>query len=151
DWFGTLGYVSGPMQQLIVGAALNLRWRRLVLKSNSRLVFQQVGTPAAAFYDPNWDITFPNGGLICVNDVDALVQVVPGLRAGARYDLTHAFGGQTTQRLGRLISYMFFERERAAFNAPTLSLVVNWWLEHPSRVGPVPFVGLAFTFRSDLS
>jgi hypothetical protein len=65
-------------------------------------------------------------------------------QVAARYDPAGVFDE------GR-VGYLFFERDHAAFNAPTLALVVSWWLEHPTRVGPVRFVGLAFTFRSDLS
>lgn len=157
----TPGYAA-PMHQLIVGAFINVPLGRFIFRSNNRLVFQQLKTREGdtVFYDQNWETLFPNAGLLYVNDVDALVQVIPGLRIGARYNVTHPFftaaqlsgasASVTTQRLGPLVSYLFFEKPRAAFNAPTLSLLVNWWVQHPHRVSPVPYVGLAFTFRSEL-
>ena len=92
---------------------------------------------------------------------------------GVRYNITHAFFTAqefapdqvpdattfaTTHRAGPLISYLFFENPHGLFDAPTLALVANWWLQHPYRAGgsapgstsqAIPYVGMAFTFRSN--
>lgn len=156
----TPGAYAAARQQLILGAQLNASWRWVVFKAYCRAVFQHASLRAGdhVFYDANWDVLFPNDGWLTVNDVDLLVQALPGLRLGVRYNFTHAFivpevAGVTTQRVGPLISYLFFEHRHAAFNAPTISLVVNWRLERPLTANQspfIPFVGLAFSFRSEL-
>jgi hypothetical protein len=148
------------MQQLIAGTLVHVEAGPFIFSSNSRFVFQQVAIREGdrVFYDWNWDILFPNKGWIYVNDIDALVQPIRHFRVGVRYDITHAFyssadaaTNDTTQRIGPIASYVFSEHERAAFNAPTIALVVNWWIEHPYRAdSALPYLGLAFTFKSNL-
>ena len=151
---------SAPMQQLVSGLLLHFQiGRRVFVKSNGRFVFEQVGLHGGdrAFYDPNWDILFPNEGFIYVDDVDVQVEPARHLRVGARWNVTHAFFAEadharsdTTQRAGPIASYVFYERPHAAFNTPMLSLVVNWWVEHPYRAGEAaPYVGVAFSFQSN--
>jgi hypothetical protein len=158
---------SGAMHQLIAGTLLHLELGPVFVRSNSRFVFEQVDIRPGdrVFYDPNWDVLFPNKGWIYVNDVDVQVQPFRHFRVGVRYDVTHAFfsspdlaTSDTTQRIGPIASYVFFEHPRAAFNTPMLALVVNWWIEHPYRTGgpapgsisqAIPYVGVAFSFRSN--
>jgi hypothetical protein len=141
------------VHQLILGAFIDLRAGRFLVRGNHRLVLQQLALPAGApvFYDQNWETLMDNGGWLTVNDVDVLVQTVAGLRVGVRYDFTHAFlrdlpSGLTTQRVGPLVSWLLAEQV-GPLASPTLALVLNWWIQHPSRVGVVPYVGVAFTFR----
>ena len=142
-----------PMQQLMLGAFVDLRAGRFIVRSNQRLVLEQLRLPSSqrVFYDQNWESLVANGGWLYVNDVDVLVQAVPGLRVGARWNVTHAFlgvtGDLTTHRAGPLVSWLLAEH-LGGLQAPTLALVLNWWLQHPSRVGPVPYVGVAFTFKA---
>jgi hypothetical protein len=169
------GYAA-PMHQLILGAFPQVRYRWLSVRSNNRFVYQAVALRPGdrVFYDANWDVLFPNEGWLYVNDVDVLVEPVANLRVGARYNLTHAFyadahfapgeaqnagANATTQRLGPIASYTFPTAGGGGFGAPTLSLVLNWWLQHPYRTGgsapgatsqAIPYVGAAFSFRFDL-
>jgi hypothetical protein len=158
--FSTQGGRPTWRYQVMVGVVLHAHVGRVFGKSNTRFVTQGLSLPAGHdfFYDPNWEVFARNRGVLVVGDNDVLVQVVPGLRVGARYNITHAFGvdgpGATGQRLGPLVSYLVKDDPNAALGMPTVSLVVNWWLQPPfasttpSRA--VPFIGVAFTFNSRL-
>ncbi len=174
--------------QLQLGVTFQIKLGPLIFRTNNRFVYQQIGirTGDRVFYDQYWDILFPNGGWIYVNDIDVLLEPVTNFRIGIRYNYTHAFytgdsfstgyqepealrglANDTTQRIGPLLAYTFFERRHGIFNAPTLAVVVNWYIQHPYRHGLpdgmpstdpyapryinqyVPYFGMAFSFRFD--
>lgn len=172
--YNQLHNYSTPLHQLQLGAVFQIRLGGLIVRSNNRFVYEAIGIRSGdrVFYDQYWEILFPNQGWIYVNDVDVLLEPFPSLRIGFRYNVTHAFytasdfpsgvveptQNSTTHRIGPLVAYTFFERRHGAFNAPTLALVVNWWLQHPSRTGgnapdaitqALPYIALAFSFRYD--
>lgn len=171
--------------QLQLGGTFQIKLGPIIARTNNRFVYQQIGirTGDRVFYDQYWDILFPNGGWIYVNDIDVLLEPITNFRIGVRYNYTHAFyrsdhfstGAQepewirsevndSTQRIGPILAYTFFEHRHGIFNAPTLAVVVNWWLQHPYRAGPpagvsstdpryssqlLPYLAMAFSFRFD--
>jgi hypothetical protein len=75
------------------------------------------------------------------------------------------------QRIGPLIAYNFKESYHARFNAPTVFVAVQWWLQHRYRTGDrtaaesllgnnsvvndftgsaIPYLAIGFSFRGDL-
>ena len=166
---------STTTHQLQLGALFQIRLGDLIARSNNRFVYQHIGIRSGdrVFYDQYWDILFPEDGWIYVNDVDLLYEPIPNLRIGVRYNVTHAFYrddhfapgeniaptvNSTTHRIGPLAAFTFYEHRHGVFNAPTLALVLNWYLQHPYRAGgrapgaisqAIPYIGAAFSFRID--
>ncbi|NUN15258.1 MAG: hypothetical protein HUU55_16645 [Myxococcales bacterium] len=114
------------------------------------------------FYNQYIDYLVKDGGFTLTNDLDLLYFSDFGLIAGARYSLGVAFhddsdtdAAELTQRVGPVLGYRFFDEYGAAFNQPTVLLLVQWWLTHPYRTGDevsqaIPYIALAFSFNGDL-
>lgn len=117
-------------------------------------------------YDQFYDTLMPNRGWSLFGDVDVFAQLPVGLIAGARYTLAVPFYGpqhldptlpgpsNAHMRVGPALGWQFSSRDGAAFNAPTLFLLVQWWLMHRFRTGAdtsvaLPCITLAFTFNGD--
>jgi hypothetical protein len=159
---------SGSMFTL--GANLVLKLGPIVVRDTVRLLRPSFNLRAGdtVFYDQFYDLVMPNNRFSIVNDADLLFQTNFGLVVGARYNLSIPLygdenyvalgpysGDNSSHRLGPLIAYRFFDTDGAAFNQPTLALLVNWYLKHPYRTGQdtpqgLPYFGLAFTFVGDL-
>ena len=149
---------------LTLAANLNLKFGPVVVRDQFRAYrpdFQMRGGDTT-FYDQTTDLLMPNARFTLTNDLDVLVQTSFGLMVGARYSLGVPLYGpengaadNSTHRLGPVVAYRFFDRDGAAFNQPTVALLVNWWLKHPYRTGVdvaqgIPYVALAFNFVGDL-
>lgn len=116
----------------------------------------------SVFYNQYIDYLVKDGGFTITNDLDLFYLADFGLLAGARYSLGIAFhddsstdAAQLTQRVGPVLGWRFFDEYGAAFNQPTLLLLVQWWLSHPYRTGDevsqgIPYIALAFSFNGDL-
>jgi hypothetical protein len=122
-------------------------------------------------YDPSLDLLLPRDGWAFANDSD-LVFIAPkgGFTAGLRYSMARAIysdddfapeeqqktpATRTIQRLGPIVAYTFFDHPGAGFNAPTIFLLSQWWLDHPYRTGretsqALPYVILGCFFSGDL-
>jgi hypothetical protein len=120
------------------------------------------------FYDQYYDLLLPGEGWFFTNDLDVLVQIGQ-LYIGARWAFMNvAYADETfpaagpketdsapTHRIGPLIAYTFCDTPGAAFNKPTLLLLVNWYVEHRWRTGEdvdqaFPYIVLGFAFSGDL-
>jgi hypothetical protein len=155
---------------LTVGANLVLKLGPIVVRDTVKFIRPHFNLRAGdtTHYDQFYDILMPNERFSMVNDADLLFQTSFGLVAGVRYNFSIPLygpenfaadgpgtGDNSSHRLGPLIAFRFSDHDGAAFNQPTVALLVNWYLKHPYRTGvdtPVglPYLGLAFTFVGDL-
>jgi len=155
--------------QLTLGATLQLKVGPVVARSLLRMIRPDMAlrTGDTVFYDITHDVLAPNRGWYLLNDADVLYQTGRGLTVGLRWASSHAFYGPehftpelstafpTTHRLGPVFAYTFAEQDGARFNAPTVLLIVNWWLAHRYRTGvdspqAFPYLALGFSFSGDL-
>jgi hypothetical protein len=155
--------------QLTLGATLQLKVGPVAVRNMFRMVRPDMTLRAGdtVFYDITHDVLAPNRGWYLLNDADVLYQTGRGLTAGLRWSSSHAFYGAehftpelqtavpTTHRLGPVVAYTFAEQDGARFNAPTVLLLVNWWLAHRYRTGvdspqAFPYLALGFSFSGDL-
>ncbi|MCC6810366.1 MAG: hypothetical protein IT381_23245 [Deltaproteobacteria bacterium] len=118
------------------------------------------------FYEPGVDMLVPMHGFFLQHDADVLYVTNFGLIAGVRHSLAHSledaprvspgFGGLNSQhRVGPIALYEFFNRPGAAFDRPSLGLIVQWYLQHRYRTGQettqaFPQIVLAFLFAGEL-
>ncbi|MFO0744158.1 MAG: hypothetical protein U1F43_00600 [Myxococcota bacterium] len=121
------------------------------------------------FYDQYVDLLLPGSGWYITNDADLLVQASAHLILGVRHSFADVFyrasdftpdgkratDSAPTQRIGPIFAWTFFDEPGAAFNRPTLVLIVNWYLEHRWRTGAdvsqaFPYIVLGFAFGGDL-
>ncbi|MFP6684486.1 MAG: hypothetical protein VB934_07230 [Polyangiaceae bacterium] len=121
------------------------------------------------FYDGYFDTLFPNGGWGAVSETDLLYLHDSGFKLMLRYSYSHVFyrsrdyalqpeqqPNSPTHRLGPALLYTFFEdRPGAAYDAPTVAFLSQWWLGHRYRTGAdsdpaLPFMLLVFMQRGDL-
>ncbi len=157
----------GNGTELTLGADLQFKVKSFVLRSRNRLVRPDMKLRAGdtVFYDQFYDVLAPNKGLYFTTDADVLY-AIPGisLMAGARYTGTVPFYDTTQNpngvnnnlhRVGPFLAYTFFSRDGAAFNSPTVFLLIQWWLQHRYRTGTevtqaLPLIGAGFQFTGDL-
>lgn len=160
----------GNGTQLTLGINLQLRvLENFVIRSQLRVVRPQYNVRAGdtVLYDQFYDVLAPNGGWYLTNDLDLWFNPKSGLIAGLRYTATAPFytaaqfapgegpsAINQMHRLGPMLGYTFFQRDGAKFNAPTVFLLVQWWLQHTYRTGQVtsqalPLLGVGFQFTGD--
>jgi hypothetical protein len=125
------------------------------------------------YYDIVSDVLTENHGWYVVNDVDFGFQKAMNARgaslvAGVRWTLTAPFysekafadgniqttGNGPTHRVGPLFAYTFYQEDGRRFNAPTVLLLLNWWVKHEYRTGldvssAMPYFILGFSFSGD--
>lgn len=125
------------------------------------------------YYDIVNDLVVQNGGWFAVNDVDVAFQKNVNdrggqLTTGFRWTLSAPFytkdafsdgvvrttGNGPTHRVGPLIAYTFYQEDGRKFNAPTVLVLMNWWLKHEYRTGrdvasAMPYFVLGFSFSGD--
>jgi hypothetical protein len=165
DAYSTIG------QSTALDALFQVKLETIALRSQFRAVTQRMRLREGdrLFYSQPYDVLFPNGGWMIMNDLDLLWLFPFGLKIGARYTATRVFYGEEadpngtgaaltpTHRVGPAIAYTFFERKKdegSRWNAPTLALLAQWWARHPYRTGEgssaaLPYLLLAFTHRGD--
>lgn len=157
---GTLFTLAGLLQLKVGPVAMrsNTRLFRfdLRLREGDRL-----------FYEPVLDVALPNGGWGLTNDTDVLyLGGLPGLALGARYSGSGGFFGaehgpldvanaRPIHRVGPFVAYTFFDDERQTFNAPTVVVLAQWFLQHPYRTGQdvpaaLPWIAVGFQARGIL-
>jgi hypothetical protein len=161
--------------EVTVGLDLQARWGPLAVRAQSRLVRGSLALRGAdrVYYDQVVDLLLRDDGLALVADVDVAhfgvaPRRAPGLVVGLRYsagvpryraaDYPAAAGAShdnSSHRLGPVIGYTLFSRDGAAWNAPTVLLVTQWWIDHRYRAGAessraLPLVALALRFHGDL-
>lgn len=161
--------------QLNLGATLQLKVGPVIARALPRAILPhyKLRTGDRVFYDIFNDVLTGNDSWYFVNDLDLAYMLPLGdkgrqLVAGVRWTMTAPFyaakdfadgtvqttGNGPTHRLGPLFAYTFFQNDGAMFNAPTIVLVLNWWLKHEYRTGrdvsqAVPYFVLGFSFSSD--
>jgi hypothetical protein len=119
------------------------------------------------FYEPTQAVIVGQKAYLFTDDLD-LVWLHGGLVAGLRFSVLHPFFGarhyapgeplendDSEMRLGPLLAYRFFKNDGHWFNAPTLVLLTNWYLQHRYRTGAeisqaIPYVVVGFGFFGDL-
>jgi hypothetical protein len=157
--------------ELTVGLDLQAKVGPIAVRSQTRSLYADLDLREGdrVYYDQVTDLLLPDEGWSLTTDFDTIYLALQGrLAVGARYTASiPLYAGDsylpgepeehdnTTQRLGPLIAYSFFNRDGAAFNAPTILLIAQWWLDHRYRTGEetsqgVPLVALAFRFHGDL-
>ena len=115
------------------------------------------------FYEQLADLLLPNRRFTLLDDLDVLYTLPFGFYAGLRYSAgaplygpENGVGDNATHRLGPFVVWRLFDHDGAAFNQPTIALLVNWYLKHPYRTGgldsqtAVPYFAIAFQTNGDL-
>ena len=165
-----LNYATDGWQATIDGE-LRARFGALIVRTRAKLGYVEMalrGTDTV-FYDQYFDLLLPGAGWFLTNDADVLVQVNEHLILGVRHSFADVFyraadfapdgerdtDSAPTHRIGPLAAWTFFDEPGAAFNRPTLVLILNWYLQHRFRTGAdvsqaVPYVVLGFAFGGDL-
>jgi hypothetical protein len=163
--------------ELTIGADFQVKVLDFVLRSRARIVRadMRLRPGDTVFYDQFYDVMVPNQGWYFVNDVDLLYQT-PNKRlvGGARYTQTFMFydqrrhfqGGEefdpginNMHRVGPFVGYTFKIDDGAAFNNPTVFVLIQWWLQNRNRTGParnpdgvtqaLPLIGVGFQMTGD--
>lgn len=146
--------------ELTLGASFQVKVSSLVLRSQARLVNGNLALRPGdtVYYDQFYDVAAPNRGWFFTNDLDALWQMFEArFSAGARYTATVPFSQGTDNsmhRVGPFLGYTFKSVDGAAFNNPTVFLLVQWWLKHRFRTGAdtraaLPLMGVGFQITGD--
>ena len=147
------------------GANVNLRFGPIVVRNAFKAFRPDFPLRAGdtAFYEQLADLLLPNRRFTLLNDLDVLYTLPFGLYAGLRYSAgaplygpENGVGDNATHRLGPFFVWRLFDHDGAAFNQPTIALLVNWYLKHPYRTGgldsptAVPYFAIAFQTNGDL-
>ena len=142
----------------------------VVLRSKGAMIHANMDLNAgdSVWYEGVNDVLMPSDGWMLHLDNDLLWMDGGPWVFGIRHTMDHVFYPDTdgldgdaldeknqTHRLGILAAYRFFDEPGAAFNRPTLAMIVNWHLKHPYRTGQevhqgIPYTLLAFAFLGDL-
>ena len=163
--------------ELTIGADFQAKVLDFVVRSRARLVRadMRLRDGDTVFYDQFYDVMVPNRGWYYVNDFDLLYQS-PNKRlvVGGRYTHTYMFYSQARHfqsgeefdpginnmhRVGPFAGYTFKIDDGAAFNNPTVFVLVQWWLQNVNRTGTarnpdgisqaLPLIGLGFQMTGD--
>ncbi len=157
--------------ELTVGLDLQAKVKSLAVRSQSRLIHANLDLREGddTFYDQVTDSLMPDDGLTFITDLDAAYLTMDDhLVLGLRYTATVPFYSSssyqpsepqehdnTTHRAGPVVAYTFFNRDGSSFNAPTVLLLVQWWLDHRYRTGAetsqaIPLAAVGFRVHGDL-
>lgn len=159
------------VHQLVLGATVQLAWRWLAFRSlwRAERVEAELRNGDTVFYDPVYGVLLPRSGWMVYGETTALYRSRFGLAAGVQYLLTatwypasafaagepHDNPNTPIQKFGPLVAYTFAREVRGRFEAPTLSLLLAWYLEDRFRAGQrvnqgIPMIGVGFSFRGTL-
>jgi hypothetical protein len=100
------------------------------------------------FYDATLDTLVPVKKLVWTNDTD-LLYMSGQLTLGLRYSAVCPGTDQSHMRLGPLFAWSFNTNDYTSFNKPTLLVILGWYLDHPNRMGAVPYTLVGFSFSMD--
>jgi hypothetical protein len=162
------GYVTNGWE-LTLGASLQVKVKSVVMRSQARLIRadMKLREGDTVYYDQFYDVLSANRGWAFTNDLDVLWQGLENkLVAGGRYTFTaplytetQLLTGETMpinsmHRVGPFVGYTFKFEDGAAFNTPTVFLLVQWWLQHRYRTGvdssaAFPLIGVGFQITGD--
>lgn len=161
--------------ELTFGADFQVKVTDIVLRARARLVRadMRLRDGDTVFYDQFYDVMVPNRGWYFTGDIDVLYQT-PNKRlvAGGRYtatlpfyDARHFAAGEdptannNMHRVGPFAGYTFKIDDGAAFNNPTVFVLVQWWLQNRNRTGTannpdgvtqaLPLIGVGFQMTGD--
>ncbi len=158
--------------ELTIGANFNIKVGPIVVRDFARLIHGNMAIRSGdrVYYDQFYDVLAPNGGWTFTNDADILWQGLENrLVIGARYTLSAPLydparhldpndpvqtADNSMHRLGPMVGYTFKSEDGAAFNNPTVFLLVQWWMKHRWRTGvdthpALPLMGLGFQITGD--
>lgn len=150
--------------QLTLGLTLQMKLGPAAIRNQMRVTRPDMDLHGddRYFYDPVYDAMIEDGGWLLHDDLDLLYLPRERWVVGARYSITAPFYSDADvgdngphDRVGFLLAHTFFEEYKAAFNGPTVLLLVQWYLRHRYRTGDdvsqgIPYVVLGFDFRGDL-
>ena len=151
-------------------AELRAKVRSVVVRSRGAMIHSKMDLEAGdnVWYEGINDVLMPADGWMLHVDSDLLWMDGGPLIFGVRHTLDYVFYpslpgvdsslvGQKTpnHRFGLLAAYRFRDAPGAAFDRPTVAVIVNWHLKHPYRAGQeinqaMPYILVAFAFRGDL-
>ncbi len=100
------------------------------------------------FYDITLDTLVPNKGFTWTNDSDLLFMKDKWV-VGARFSGVFPGTDSDHMRIGPLFAWTFKTKKYTSFSRPTLIFNAGWYLKHPHRIGPLPYILVAFSFSSD--
>jgi hypothetical protein len=100
------------------------------------------------FYDATLDTMVPTKKVVWTNDSD-LIYMSGQLTLGLRYSAVFPGTDQSHMRLGPLFAWSFNTDDYTSFNKPTLLVILGWYLDHPNRIGGVPYALVGFAFSMD--
>ena len=158
--------------EVTIGANFQAKVSVIILRSQARLVYGSLKLKDGEriYYDQTYDVGAPNQGFMFTNDLDVLFQGLENkLVAGARYTATvplydparhfdpndpSGTADNSLHRLGPFVGYTFRIEDGAAFNTPTVFILVQWWLKHRFRTGldtsqALPLMGIGFQMTGD--
>ena len=157
--------------EVTLGANFQAKVAMIILRSQARLVYVSLKLKDGEriYYDQFYDVGAPNQGFTFVNDLDVLFQGLENkLVAGARYTATvplydpsrhfdpndPTVADNSMHRIGPFVGYTFKIEDGAAFNTPTVFILVQWWLKHRFRTGvdtsqALPLIGVGFQMTGD--
>lgn len=157
--------------QLTLDLELRARIDALIIRSRFKAGRTEVALRGGdtVFYDQYFDLLLPGSGWFITNDADVLYQASEHLIVGIRHSFADVFykasdfspdgvretDSAPTHRLGPLLAWTFFDEPGAAFNRPTIVVILNWYLQHRWRTGvdvsqALPYIVLGFAFGGDL-
>jgi len=178
-------------------ARFQVKLFNLAMRSSFRAYYSdvQLREGDTVYYDQIQDVLLADKGWATTSETDFLWFFDDRWILGLRYTWVHTFlpdpaGGPSApaplgdeafarktefNRIGPIFTHRFFDTPWAAFNQPALSLLVQWWVDHPYRTGDgqcpssatctasngkavdssrsnqgVPLIALAFSFNGDL-
>ena len=158
--------------EVTLGANFQAKVWNIIVRSQARLIYGNLNLRPGqrTYYDQFYDVLMPNQGWMFVNDLDLLYQTLENkLIAGARYTATAplydparhfdpAYADvavdNSMHRVGPFVGYTFKIEDGAAFNNPTVFLLIQWWIKHRFRTGAdtsgaLPLMGVGFQMTGD--
>lgn len=158
--------------EVTLGANFQVKVWNIVLRSQARLIYGNLNLrpDQRVYYDQFYDMAMPNQGWAFTNDLDVLYQTLENrLIIGARYTATTQFYDPTRHydpaypgvvadnsmhRVGPFAGYTFKIEDGAAFNNPTVFILIQWWAKHRFRTGAdtsgaLPLMGVGFQMTGD--
>jgi len=151
--------------ELDLTAELRARVGPVVARNRTMVIRSELAPPTrisdAHFYDPTLDLLMPTSGWSLTNDADLLLFWLDDRWiAGARHTMALAFDDAArtdspTHRVGPLVAYKFWRDPGAAFDEPTVFVLMQWYEKNRYRTGgdshaALPYVAVGFAFKGDL-